>query len=99
MTTDAQSGAFCVEHKDTLLDKLRRKLFPYRHCQLPEASAEWKDCMTVHTTCVLSFTDRIRAMLTGRIEVTSRTVTENEIGSHTTASEVYVRPPAFMDNE
>jgi len=75
---------------------LRNKLFPYRHCHCPDAPPAWLDAMTIRTTIALSWRDRARTLLTGRLEVTTRTVTENKIGGTLTASECYVLPPCFL---
>ncbi len=80
----------------TWRDKIRRRLFPYRHCQLPDAPSNYADCITIHTEVVLSWTDRIRAMLSGRFEVTTKTVTENVVGKNITASECYPLPPRIF---
>lgn len=67
-------------------DRLRRKLFPWLPCETPKAPATYKDVLIMRVSCELSFADRLRVLVTGRIEIESRTVTENEIGNHETES-------------
>ncbi len=74
----------------TWRDKLRAKLFPVKHCFAPEAPGFYKDCITIHTTTVLSWTDRLRVLLTGVICTHTRTVTENEVGDSMTNAVLYV---------
>lgn len=89
--------AMAQDYQPTWRDRLRGRLFPYRHCHPPEAPGHYLDCITIHTTVGLSWIDRFRVMLTGRLEVTTRTVTENTIGKNVTASESYVLPPLFLE--
>lgn len=75
----------------------RRKLFPWKPVYAPDVPGDWRDCLTSHTYCELSIGDRIRVLLTGRIEVTTRTLTENKIGNTTTASGCSVLPWKFLE--
>lgn len=86
-------------YRPTWRDHLRRRLFPYRHCELPDAPAQYVDCMTIRTVVVLRFIDRLRILLSGKLEVTTRTVTENKIGEHITASECYPMPPRLLERQ
>lgn len=67
-------------------DKIRRVIFPWHPCELPEASAKYKDVFICRVSCELSFIDRIRILVAGCVEIESRTITENEIGEHLTES-------------
>jgi hypothetical protein len=74
-------------------------LFPAQHCDLPEAPASYKDVLTCRVTSNLSMTDRIRVLITGRIRVETKIVTENLLGDHKSASVFMVLPPKFWDRE
>ena len=76
---------------------LRRKLFPWQPVCAPDTSEEWKDCLTSHTFCELSIADRIRVLLTGRLEVTTRRLSENVIGKTVAASGCRVLPWKFLE--
>lgn len=99
MSTDSTFTCGSVEYRPTWRDRVRRRLFPRKHCFAPEAPGRFKDCITIHTVCVLCFWDRLRILATGRLEVTTRTATENEIGEHVTASECSALPPAFLERK
>lgn len=83
----------------TWRDKLRCKLFPAQHCDLPEAPASFQDVLVCRVTSELSMLDRLRVLITGRIRVESRTVTENMMGSHRTKSIFSTLPPKWWDRE
>lgn len=74
----------------TWRQRLRMRLFPSKHCFAPESPGEWKDCVTVHSTTKLDWIDRLRALITGVICVTCRTVTENEVGNTKSASTCHI---------
>lgn len=78
--------AFYVDTPWTWRERLRFKLFPSRHCDLPEAPATHKDCLVVRTVVVLGTLDRLRVLWSGRLTVETKTVTENIVGATTTAS-------------
>ena len=78
------------EYRPTIWERIRWKLFPAKHCFAPEAPADFKDCLTVHTLTKLTFLDRVRVLVTGVIVNTTRTATENEIGRCITASTCHI---------
>lgn len=94
-----QASAMSFEQRTTWRDRVRRKLFPVRHCFAPDAPCSWKDCVTIHTFVELSWLDRLRVLATGRLEVTTRTMTENEVGMSKTASECCPLPPKFLERK
>lgn len=90
--------AGCMENPLTFWERVRCRLFPAKHCFAPEAPTEFKDCLTAHTITKLDFVDRIRAMVTGVIVVTTRTVTENEIGRSVTNSTCHIGTARDLKN-
>jgi len=70
----------------TWRDRLRSKLFPFVICHVPEAPPSFQDCIVTKSKSVLSFTDRLRILLTGKVEVEVRIVTEHVVGSIRTNS-------------
>lgn len=82
---------------DTWKDKVRRTLWPARHCELPEAPPTHKDVLITRTICELPIFARLQVLISGRFTVETRTVTEHEIGQNITASAGYALPPKFFD--
>lgn len=81
-------NAFFVEPPPpTLAERFRTRLFPERHISNPEM--EHRDIFVCRTSVRLSFTDRLRVLITGKVMVETRTATENEIGAHRTKSVAY----------
>ncbi len=75
-------------------DRVRYKLFPSRGCPLPEAPPHYADVLHVNTLAVLDWPDRLRVLLTGRLVVRTRVVTEHTIGGSIASSVVYVALPS-----
>ena len=75
-----------IAHDRTWRCRLRAKLFPFTICELPEAPPSFQDVLISISRSQLSFMDRLRVLFTGKVEVETRTVTENMIGSHRTNS-------------
>lgn len=91
--TDNQ--AFFVDTPWTWRQRLRCKLFPSRLCPLPDAPANFADCLVTRTVVVLGFLDRCRVLLSGRLTVETRIVTEHPVGSNRTAAVAY---PSLKEN-
>lgn len=81
--------AFYVDTPWGWRDRLRFKLFPSRHCQLPEAPAQFRDCLVVRTVVSLPLIDRLRVLASGRLTVETKTVTEYVVGGTATSSVAY----------
>ena len=84
---------FYAETPWTWRERLRFRLFPSRYCELPVAPATYADVVVVKTVVVLSFTDRLRTLLSGRVTVETRTVCENVVGATITSSVGYPSLP------
>jgi len=72
------------------LQKFVNRMFPARHCKIPDAPSEFKDCIHGRSVSKLCFSDRLRVLLTGVIVSEIRIVTENEVGGTSTCAEIYV---------
>jgi hypothetical protein len=63
-----------------------RRLCPWRPCPVPELPSKWVDVLTVVSRCEVGFWDRVRILVTGRLEVESRVGCENLVGQTKTES-------------
>lgn len=70
-------------------ERLRFKLFPSLPCPLPEAPAYYEGVLEIRTIAVLDWKDRLRVLLTGKLMVETRTVTEHTSGGVISSSVVY----------
>ena len=86
---------FAIAYKPTWTDRLRWKLFPVERCDIPDIPA--RDCVIVRSTYRLSLLGRLRALLSGRIEVETKTATENIVGACESSSCLNVKAPRFLD--
>ncbi len=84
-----------VEVKLTLRQRIGRKLFPSRHVDWPDMTHN-KDGICTNTHAELSFKDRIRVLISGRLTVVNRTGCENGVGHTVTTCCLHVDPPAFL---
>lgn len=88
---------YAIAYQPTWLDRLRWKLFPVEQCEIPDIPA--RDCVIVRSKYRLSLLGRLRVLISGRIEVETKTATENLVGNCESASCLNVRAPGFMDRE
>lgn len=86
-----------LAYTPTWLDKLRWKLFPLDTCDIPDIPA--RGCVIVRTECRFSLIGRLWILLSGRIEVETKTATENMVGATATASCCNIKAPLFMENK
>lgn len=75
-----ECGLYEAPDPRTRWQKLRDRLFPSLHCFAPDAPSEFKDCIHGRAVTKLSWSDRLRALLTGVVVTEWRTVTENQVG-------------------
>jgi hypothetical protein len=76
-------------------ERIGWKLFPASLCESPEVPGA-RDCIVIRTTGTLSVLGRLRALISGRVQVETRTVTEFKIGRVLTHSAVSVLPPVWL---
>lgn len=75
--------------KRTMFDRF----FPARWVELPEAPAEFKDVVCVHSTWNLDWKDRLRVLFSGRIKCQMKIVCENAVGATMPASVYWAANP------
>lgn len=80
---------YFVDTPWTWKERLRWKLFPSRHCSVPEATAQYADCVVTKTVCTLGLLDRLRVLCSGRFVVETKTVTEHIVGATITSIVAY----------
>lgn len=80
---------YFVDTPWTWRDRVRSRLLPTRYCDVPGAPAAYRDCVVVKTVASLSLLDRLRVLVTGKLIVETKTVTENIVGATVTASVAY----------
>ena len=80
---------FYVDTPWTWRERLRFRLFPSRYCELPPAPATFQDCVVITTVASLSFVDRVRVLVTGKVTIETKTVTEHIVGGTMTSSVAY----------
>ena len=88
---------YALAYTPTWIDRLRWKLFPLDTCDIPDIPA--KDCVITRTECRFRLTGRLRVLLSGRIEVETKTATENIVGNTATASCCNIKAPMFLENK
>lgn len=86
---------YAIAYKPNWLDRVRWKLFPLDSCEIPDIPA--KDCVIVRSNYHLSLLGRLRVLISGRIEVETKTATENFVGNCESATCLNVKAPLFMD--
>lgn len=86
----------CLVYIQQWQEKLGWKIFPNTYVDSPELP-EMKDVIVSYTRVNLSFIDRLRVLISGKIEITTKTATENIIGAVKTNCGSSVRPPWWLD--
>lgn len=87
-----------LEYCATRREQIGWRLFPRRWIDLPELPA-MRDCIVTTTTAELSFIDRLRVLVSGRIEVQAKTATENVVGATATGAVFNVCPPSWLSRK
>lgn len=90
---EQDAKGFYAETPWTWRDRLRSKLFPRRFAECPMPT-RFRPCdvVTVRTDVVLSWADRLRVLVLGRMTVETRTATEYEVGQSESTSAAWVEP-------
>lgn len=77
-------------------ERLGWKLFPQKHVDFPALKGTQRDGIVCRTVTHFSIIDRIRILVSGKVEVTTKTSTENELGENKTCGEAVVMPPRWL---
>ena len=88
----------CKEYVPTLRQRIGWKLFPNLLPKHTEPGFVSQDLVRTEVMIELSFLDRCRAFLSGRIHVTVRAWTENVVGKTSTDAHTHVQPWKFLDH-
>lgn len=85
-----------MEYIPTRRERLGWHLFP--RVDQPEKPCPFngRDMAITDVTAELSFGDRIRLLVSGRLSVRVRTETENVLGKVHSNSEIHVQPPRWL---
>lgn len=71
-------------------ERFLRRLFPRKHCFMPDVPWAVADVVTVTAVTRLSWIDRLRVLVTGILVFEARVVTENATGRNAANSECFV---------
>lgn len=85
----------CLMYTPQWQEKIGNKLFPSVYVESPELLIQ-KDVVHCTTVIKFSFIDRIRILVSGEVNVVSKTATENEVGNCKTNSGVFISPPKIL---
>lgn len=88
-------SAFYKVESVTIKQRFLRWLFPARVCELPVATNLYQDVIYHNVVVHLSFWDRIRLLLCGKIAVRSKIACQFMVGETRSNSEAY---PTYLDN-
>jgi hypothetical protein len=69
------------------------KLYPSRYCDLPTAPKEYRDVLVFNSVTRFGFLDRLRILVTGRVQTRAKIVTQNTIGYTVSDAVCYPIPP------
>lgn len=83
-------------YKSTFAERIGWRLFPRQRIDAPEMP-EQGDVFVCEVETRLDWLDRLRILVSGRCQVTSKTATEHRFGNHATISNFTVLPPTYLD--
>lgn len=84
-----------VEYVPTLRERIGWRLFPAQHCDVPDKPG-MHDMIVSETKTELSFADRLRVLVSGRVRTVTKTATACLIGDHETSAVFCVEPPTWL---
>lgn len=99
---DTTNTSFAAIDPATKTQKIARRLFPSKFVDVPEPDGKIKgygEVIVCKVIAELSFMDRIRVMLSGRVAVDLKIACEYAVGETKTNAESYPLPPRWMTNK
>jgi hypothetical protein len=87
-----EHNAVTPHYKPTLLEKLGWYLYPHKQPATPELK-DAKDVYVIMAAARLGFADRFRVLVSGKIELETRTVCQYTMGKAVHSITMNVRPP------
>lgn len=91
------SGACYASDARPRWRRILTKLWPGVHQPVGDLPAWAQDAIYVENRVALSFVDRLRVLLSGRVRVRSQTLTENKPGRVESTSVAHPLPPAWIE--
>ena len=89
------ASGYAAADNRSLLEKLAWRMYPQKAVEWPKQWQEDMDGLYIGTVVQLSFIDRLRVLASGRLRVTTTTVTEGKLGKHHTFSMAVPEPPMW----
>lgn len=86
--------AYAAPDQRSRWQRLKTRLFPARRVPIPEDLEGWAPSyIETHVVSVLDWKDRLRALVSGRIHVQTRTKTDVVVSKMAADSVIYVEAP------
>ena len=82
--------ALAMPDRRTRLQKLKSRLFPAKHCMIPDAPSSYLGVIHGYAVSKLDWKDRLRVLFTGIVVTQWKTVTQNEVGISITNAECHI---------
>jgi hypothetical protein len=85
-----------------LITRIAYRIFPSKHCDCPEPDGLVSgkgDVICLEAMTELSFTDRLRVLVSGRISSSVKIATEYNVGATKSLGVTFVRPPRWTEHE
>lgn len=90
----APANGYAADNRSRL-ERFLWRLYPQKAVEWPKQWRDDMDGLYIGTVVQLSFADRLRVLVSGRLRVTTTTVTEGKLGKHHTFSTASPEPPMW----
>lgn len=90
-------GACYTLDSRPLWRRLLTKIWPWKHQEVGDLPTWAQDAIYCENRVELSFSDRLRVLVSGRVRVRSCTLTENKPGRVETTSIAHPLPPSWIE--
>lgn len=85
-----------MEYVPTRRERLGWRLFPRADQPAKPCPFSGRDMVIVDVAAELSFVDRLRLLVSGRLSIRVRVETENVVGKTDSNSKIHVQPPSWL---